>query len=165
MGGCWSRKTDSRRKTTHTRSYDWDEPDWEPEVCAVTVSLHTPPAETFVRRVPPAQPANRVYTVPKPTVASVPKPKPPAPVKEKLVPLYGEYKCGSCKNFWVSRLSWPNRYQQCRRCKSYARPKNQRELRPTDYTRGKDDVGSEHPQEFCEMCKQLGKHCGTYKSK
>lgn len=166
MGGCLSRKSDGRRKTTHvtTRSGFWDDTRWETEVRSVTV--YTPPPEPLVRRVPPAQPADRVYTFQKPTVVSVPKPKPqpPAPAKEKLVPLYGEYKCGKCKKFWVSRLSWPNRYQQCTRCKSYVRPRNQRELLPTDYTRGKDDIGSEHPQEFCEMCKQLGKYCGKYKS-
>lgn len=42
---------------------------------------------------------------------------------EKLKPLYGEYRCGRCKNFWTSRLSWPNKYQQCKRCKSYVHPK------------------------------------------
>ncbi|KAF9409354.1 hypothetical protein HW555_011248 [Spodoptera exigua] len=80
---------------------------------------------------------------------------------EKLKPLYGEYRCGRCKNFWTSRLSWPNKYQQCKRCKSYVHPKNQRELRPTDYKRGYE-VGLEHPREFCEMCKKMGKYCATY---
>ncbi|XP_047032465.1 uncharacterized protein LOC124639238 [Helicoverpa zea] len=100
--------------------------------------------------------------------------KPAAPVRRDIsVPygrtvvssrseaLYGEFRC-RCGNFWVSLLTWRNKCQQCRRCKRQVYPTNQRSLQPSDYKKDKEDVG-EHPMELCEMCKQMGGHCGKKK--
>ncbi|KAJ8734813.1 hypothetical protein PYW08_014063 [Mythimna loreyi] len=129
----------------------------------------SPPSRRAVpaqeRYVPPQRPIVHDIRRPTPTASStrstlVPKPvefKPPAGA------LYGEYKC-HCGYFWVSRLSWRDRYQQCKRCKRQVRPRNQRELKPTDFiSPDKFEESLKHPQELCEMCKQVGGYCGKYK--
>ncbi|KAJ8734001.1 hypothetical protein PYW07_014552 [Mythimna separata] len=116
--------------------------------------------EVHVRRVPPRLPTVRVPAATSSRSALVPK---PPEFKPKPGALYGEYKCG-CGYFWASRLSWRDRYQQCKRCKAHVRPRNQRELKPSDFTsRDQFDESLSHPKELCEMCKRLGDYCGKYK--
>ncbi|CAB3248434.1 unnamed protein product [Arctia plantaginis] len=73
---------------------------------------------------------------------------------------YGEYTCPRCGHSWHSILSWPNVCQACRKCKTNARPRNQREVRSSDITR-RNDYYHKHPQELCQRCQQLGYQCSN----
>ncbi|KAG7298420.1 hypothetical protein JYU34_018047 [Plutella xylostella] len=73
-------------------------------------------------------------------------------------PFYGEYKCGKCGRHWPSRLSWPDSYQLCKRCRCRVYPYSQRELRSGDLTKDPDS-SKDHPKEFCGKCQALGRYC------
>uniref|UniRef100_A0A2A4K7G8 3CxxC-type domain-containing protein n=1 Tax=Heliothis virescens TaxID=7102 RepID=A0A2A4K7G8_HELVI len=159
MGGCFS--CDDDDNTVYVPS---------PRVAASEHRPYRPYPVNYARTAPAPRAAPRVQSFSTPYSYA----KPAAPVRREIsVPygravvsskpeaLYGEFKC-ICGNFWVSLLTWRDKCQQCRRCKRQVFPKKQRNLQPTDYKKDKDDVG-EHPKELCQMCKELGGHCGKIK--
>lgn len=75
---------------------------------------------------------------------------------------FGEFVCG-CGNTWSSGHSWEEIdqhgvkvliKQQCRDCKNWILPHTTRPLR-----KGAGGRGPPHMQEYCGLCKKLGRNC------
>ena len=67
--------------------------------------------------------------------------------------VFGIFRC-SCGRKWQSANSWADCGKDCERCNTMVYPHKQQPLeKPAE---GTSDLEKHHPEELCELCRQLG---------
>ena len=74
--------------------------------------------------------------------------------------MFGRFECSECGNEWFSAGAWKNYYQQCKNCGEEVMTWNLQHLRSGG---GGGNLSHGHYNEYCEMCKELGRNCLKHK--
>ena len=70
---------------------------------------------------------------------------------------FGSYRCPSCNREWESANSWRDYGQKCQKCNITVMAYKRSQLLKSNNI----DTTKEHPREFCEKCRKLGRSCRT----